>query len=217
MKPLLSILIPTVYGREDLFNRLISSFDKYRDKSFSSNGWYIQDLHKPIIASIRWNNEIEIIYCLDNKEITIGDKRERLYELAYGKYSIQIDEDDLLADNAIELILEAIKSNPEIPCITFRENCIMNGVYKSSNHSIKYEKWQDNFDGYDFIRCPFYKDVIKTEIAKSVPFPHIRYNEDEQWSMAIKPLLKNEIHIDQELYFYQYNPKESHEERYGIK
>ena len=93
---------------------------------------------------------------------------------------------------------------------------MMNGVYKSSNHSIKYDKWQDNFDGYDYVRCPFYKDVIRTDIAKSVPFPHIRYNEDEQWSMAVKPLLTDELHIDEELYHYIYNPTETHEERYGF-
>ena len=75
----------------------------------------------------------------------------------------------------------------------------------------------DNFDGYSYVRCPFYKDVIRTDIAKSVPFPRIRYNEDEQWSMAIKPLLTNEIHIDEELYYYNYEPKDSHAERYGIK
>lgn len=92
----------------------------------------------------------------------------------------------------------------------------MNGEYKLSNHSIKYEKWADNFDGYDYVRCPFYKDVIRTDIAKSVPFEYVRYNEDEKFSMAIKPLLTDEAHIDREIYFYIYEPKNTHEERYGI-
>lgn len=162
------------------------------------------------------NTEIEIITYSDDRVLSIGEKRERLYEFANGVFSWQIDSDDLIAPDAIELILSAIKSNPEIPCITFKENCMMNGEYKSSNHSIKYEKWQDNFDGFDFVRTPFYKDVIRTDIAKSVPFPYIRYNEDEQWSMALKPFLTDEIHIDKELYFYIYSPKESNEERYGL-
>ena len=63
---------------------------------------------------------------------------------------------------------------------------------------------------------PFYKDVIRTDIAQSVPIPHIRYNEDEQQSMALKPFLTDEIHIDEELYYYIYEPKDTHEERYGF-
>lgn len=203
IQPLLSILIPTVVGREESLHNLMGKMANY-DPNKIING-----------AVTKHSNDIEIIYLKDNKEMTIGEKREKLYQKATGLYSIQVDDDDDISDNAIQLILEAIKSNPEIPCITFREKCMMNGEYKSSNHSIKYEKWQDNFDGYDYVRCPFYKDVIRTDIAKSVPFPHIRYNEDEQWSMVIKPLLTNEIHIEEELYYYIYN-ETPHNERYGL-
>jgi len=159
---------------------------------------------------------IEILVFEDAKIMTIGEKRELLYKHANGEFSWQIDSDDLIAPNAIELILKAIKGNPDVDCVTFEERCQMNGAYKSSNHSLKYEKWQDNFDGFDYVRCPFYKDVIRTDIAKSVPFPFIRYNEDEQWSMALRPHLKTEYHIDKELYYYIYEPKETHEERYGF-
>jgi hypothetical protein len=60
--------------------------------------------------------------------------------------------------------------------------------------------------------------VIKTEIARSVPFPPIRWNEDEQWAAALKPHLKTEIHIDEELYYYIHNSQpEEFNSRYGIK
>ena len=194
---LLSILIPTVVGREKQYKHLLNRIMK------SGNGFDIL------------SGRVEYIKFCDNKEITIGEKRERLYQMANGLYSWQIDDDDELAPNAIELILNAIKSNPEIPCITFREKCMMNGVYKSSNHSIRYYQWMDNQDGFDYVRSPFYKDVIRTDIAKSVPFPHIRYNEDEQWSKALKPFLTDEIHINEELYHYIYN-ETNHNERYGL-
>lgn len=196
MQPLLTILIPTVVGREAEVDRLIGSID----------------LQCSILGGY---DEVEVIQLKDNKEITIGEKRERLYKMANGLFSWQIDDDDAIAPDAIQTILAVIKDNPSIPCITFRENCMMNGQYKSSNHSIKYDRWYDNFDGYDYVRCPFYKDVIRTDIAKSVPFEYIRYNEDEKFSMAIKPLLTDEAHIDKEIYFYIYEPKDTHEERYG--
>ena len=192
-KPLLSILIPTVVGREKEYNLLVSSLHK------QYNG-----------------DEVDIFTLKDNKEMTIDQKRENLYKNAKGLFSWMIDDDDDISADAIWEILKAIKSNPEIPCITFRENCMINGEYKSSNHSIKYSQWMDNQDGFDYVRSPFYKDVIRTDIAQSVPFEHIRYNEDERWAKAIYPLLTSEIHIDKELYFYIYQPKETHEERYGL-
>lgn len=197
MQPLLTILIPTVVGREAEFDKLKVNID----------------LQCTILGGY---DEVEILSIKDNKEITIGEKREKLYSMANGLFSWMIDDDDSIATDAIQTILAVIKDNPNIPCITFRENCMMNGEYKLSNHSIKYEKWADNFDGYDYVRCPFYKDVIRTDIAKSVPFEYVRYNEDEKFSMAIKPLLTDEAHIDREIYFYIYEPKNTHEERYGI-
>lgn len=191
-QPLLSILVPTVVGREIGFEFL---------KNKISN---------KIIGT-----GCEVQWICDNKEMTIGEKREELYKRSNGFYSWMLDDDDDFQDNAIELILEAIKSNPEIPCITFREKCMMNGVYKTSNHSIRYSQWMDNQDGFDYVRSPFYKDVIRTDIAQSVQFEHIRYNEDERWAKAIYPLLTDEIHIDQELYHYIYN-ETNHEERYGL-
>lgn len=207
--PLLSILVPTVFGREENLTRLIKVLVNQHkfpigtaNESFSKMGMK--------------SDEVEVIWYKDNKEITIGEKRELMYKEANGLFSLQIDDDDSIAENAIELILAAIKSNPEIDCITFREKCLMNGEYKSSNHSIKYSEWQDNFDGYDYVRSPFYKDVIRTDLARLVPFHKVRWNEDELFSKDIYPHLKSEIHIDEEIYIYIYEPKDSHEERYGF-
>jgi hypothetical protein len=210
-QPLLSILIPTVVGRESELQNLLNNIKKHCVLDIKSGM-----IKQQYVATKYDCEEIEVIIVKDSKTLTIGEKREIMYNLANGTFSWQIDDDDDISSNAIELILEAIKSNPEIPTITFRERCMMNGVYQTSNHSIKYDKWQDNFDGYNYVRTPFYKDVIRTDIAQSVPFPKIRYNEDEQWSYAIKPLLTDEIHIDEEIYYYIYEPKDTHNERYGI-
>jgi hypothetical protein len=118
---------------------------------------------------------------MDNREMTIGEKRERLYGMAHGLYSWQIDSDDLIADNAIELILEAIKQ--ETDCITFEECVNIDGREYRSNHSLEYGDWEGDgqkelWDGFHFHRTPFMKSVIKTEIAKSVSIPHIRFGED---------------------------------------
>ena len=187
----LSILIPTVIGREDSYYKLVNKLN-----------------------ILTQGHPVEILQCKDNKEITIGEKRNMLYNAASGIYSWQIDDDDDVSGNSILQILFAINDGSD--CVTFRERVNIDGSLSTSNHSIKYERWQDNFDGFDYVRCPYFKDVIKTEIAKSVEAPKIRWNEDEQWSYAIKPYLLTETHIDEEIYLYQCFSTEFNE-RYGIR
>lgn len=210
----LSILIPTTPDRREQVTVL---FEKLKDRK----------AHKEVILNLenctwhcaqRMSGEVEILICEDDKIMPIGAKRETMYQKASGEYSCQIDSDDDIAPNAIELILEAIKQNPD--CITFREHCMMDGKEYKSNHSLEYADWEGDGsrileDGFHFHRTPFMKSVIKTEIARSVPIPHIRYGEDHQWAQALKPHLKTEVHIPEDIYFYQHQSSDP-TERYGL-
>ena len=200
-QPLLSILIPTTIERSIEYYRLIDRLNK-------------------VYPSLNKDGFVEEITDHAGKEITIGEKREGLYRYANGLYSWQIDDDDSISDDAIRLILEAIKQNPD--CITFQEHCNINGSIFKSNHSLQYSGWEGDgqkelYDGFHYHRTPFMKSVIKTDIARSVPIPHIRFGEDHQWAQTLKPHLKTEVHIPDELYHYIHNSKpEDHNGRYGI-
>src|SRR6185295_5164462 len=174
MIPLLSILIPTVVGREQEFNSLYNLICEESVHIEKEGNWtgYLHDPYgdNSIIQGVK-KGQIEILFYKDDKIITIGEKRERLYLLSEGIYSWQIDDDDAIAAGALTLILDAIKTFPYPDCITFREKCIINRQYYSSNHSLKYEEWGEHKDGYDFVRTPFMKSVIRTEIARSVHIP----------------------------------------------
>lgn len=214
--PLLSILIPTVVGRVEDFERLFSKISKY-----GTFKMYVRADLNPSIISYKFDDDLlEIVKYFDDKKITIGEKRERLYKMSSGIYSWQIDDDDEIAPNAIELILKAIKSNPEVDCITFEEYVNIDGKEYKSNHSNEYADWEGDGnslfpDGFHFHRTPFFKSVIKTEIAKSVSIPHIRFGEDHQWAQVLKPHIKSEIHIPEQLYRY-IHISSPHNERYGI-
>lgn len=213
--PLLSILIPTVDGREEQCQRLLNKI----------KGYAVWVEAKILEHDCKWHcgymhdGSVEFMICKDDKTMTIGEKRERMYKEATGSYSWQIDDDDDISDFAINWILDAAQRGYD--CITFQEHCMINGVQYKSNHSLDYGDWEGDgqrllADGFHFHRTPFMKSVIKTEIAKSVPIPHIRFGEDHQWAQALKPHLKTEVHIPEDIYFYQHTST-PHNERYGIR
>jgi len=215
--PLLSILIPTVVGREEKVNQLRLSIMKqfgYAGTEVKQDGVKCEEWHYIEAAMM----PVWIMICKDDKKLTIGEKREMMYQKSHGLYSWQIDDDDDISDNAIALILEAVKQNPD--CITFEEYVNIDGKEYKSNHSLNYPGWvgdgnKELSDGYHFWRTPFFKSVIKTEIAKSVPIPHCRFGEDHQWSQALKPHLKTEVHIQEQIYRY-IHVSTPHNERYGL-
>jgi hypothetical protein len=216
---MLSILIPTVVGREIELGKLIHKIQM----SYGDVKWEITITKFADGSEWGWCHAdcpIEIYFYKDNKEMTIGEKREKLYNGCNGKFAWEIDDDDDIADNAIELILEAIKSNPDVDVISFEEYCNMDGKEYKSNHSATYSGWEGEghtefADGFHFHRTPFFKDVIRTELAKSVPISHCRFGEDHIFANDLHPKIQSEIHISEPLYRY-IHISSPHNERYGI-
>lgn len=195
MKYLLSILIPTTIDRIKITRKLELEF-KNQIK----------------------NLPVEIVTKTDNKEMPIGKKRELLYLAANGEYSVQWDSDDWISPNGLIEILNGLKYKPD--CVTYQEHCIMDKIICKSNHSLQYNSWEGSkqkilSDGFNFHRTPYFKSVIKTEIAKQIPIPHIRFGEDHQWSKLIKPELKKEVHISKYIYIYRHTSSPYHT-RYGF-
>ncbi len=214
----LSILIPSTPDRKDDLHKLLECIDKQG---------YVRKIEVFDIGELNCSRyydllcPIEILVFEDAKIMTIGEKRELLYKHAKGTYSIQVDSDDLLAPNAIQLILEAIISNPDVDVISFEEYCNMDGKEYKSNHSATYGGWEGDGnslfpDGFHFHRTPFFKSVIRTELAKSIPIQKIRFGEDHAFANDLHPLIKSEFHISEPLYRY-IHISSPHNERYGIK
>ena len=202
MQPLLTIQIPFTEERRMEVYRLTAEF-KRQCGLFNIIG-----------------GEVEFQIDGRGREISIGQKRTDLYQQANGLFVVQWDSDDWVSDAGIYDIVSAIKKTPEVDCVTYEEYVHINGVNYTSNHSILYHDWEGEgntefADGFNFHRTPYMKSVIKTEIAKSVPVPDCRFGEDHQWSKLIKPLLKTEHHIEEEIYHYIYISNQTFEERYG--
>lgn len=196
MKPLLSITIPTVEKRKKCFEE-----------------FYEEIVHQ----SNPYGNQIEIISLCDNKEMTIGEKRNKLNEMANGKYVVQWDDDDWISKDAIQLIMEAIDLN--VDCITHKSPIDKTEIWTAEffYYSIKH-MWE--FKKNIWYIAPDQKCPIKKEIVDKVKFKHIRNQEDKEYGISIKNLLKTEYFIPTPIYFHLNRSNESMNDfngRYGIK
>lgn len=196
MNPILTIAIPTIESRYKQFNELFAYLENQIE---------------------HWNlkYKVELIYESDNKEISIGAKRQKLIDKASGKYLVMIDDDDWVASDYVIDIVNACDSDSD--CIGYLEECVFDGKRKAvSCISRQYNRWANNVGIYNYVRSPFFKIPIKTEICKQVGCGDLRFGEDSDFATRIYPHIKSECFINKKLYFYRYNNEEFNS-KYGIK
>jgi hypothetical protein len=195
----LTIAIPTVFGREESFDRLTAEIQRQLEYYDASN-------------------YVEVITIKDNKEITIGAKRQLMYEKAQGLYTVQLDDDDFIAPDYIGRVLEAIKLDPD--CVTYQERCDMDGKIELANISLTYADWKTNDKPgvmFKYERTPFNICPIKTVLCLLAGMDDVRWAEDHTFSKRAKSLIKSEVHIDDYMYFYQRRTGgQTFKQRYGF-
>jgi hypothetical protein len=103
----------------------------------------------------------------------------------------------------ISLIIKTIKSNINLDCIGMRGIITFDGSNeKKWVISKEYGSWYENNGVY--YRTPNHISPVKRSIAIEKGFPDKSDGEDYDYSMAVLPLLKNEVMIDKEIYHYRY-------------
>lgn len=195
--PLLTIMLPTTIDRRETFYPLLEEIKRQ-------------------IAKNKFEDIVEVIIDEDNKEKSVGKKRQDLLERARGKYVVGIDSDDWISEDYLDCIITSLKENPSIDHVGFLEDCDIDGEKSISIFSINNKVWAENQDGYDHIRCANPKSVILREKALQVGYEDSRYGEDRVFSEAVTSLLTSEVFIHKPLYLYRYKST-PHNERYGIK
>ena len=150
-------------------------------------------------------DELEIITEVDNRELSIGAKRNILLRKATGDYLCFHDDDDIPSLSYVRQIINAIKSNPDC--------CSLTGVMtwdggdpELFEHSIKYSEYRTTNNPIKYERYPNHLNAIKSIIAKKFNFPEINHGEDTDWARQIynSGLLKKEAEIKGVLYHYNY-------------
>lgn len=182
----LSILIPSTHTRYDNFNI------KIQDQLYSQ--------YNKLNAFEQ--SQVEIIMLVDNKKMMLGEKRNRLVDLAQGDYVCHVDSDDRIRDTYIIDILEAIKHGTDV--ITFTCSVSLNGeTPKPCFYSKDFKKDYNTEDAY--FRIPNHICCIKKDVSLKSSFPNLLYREDSGFSKLLLPHIKTEYKIDKVLYYYDYN------------
>jgi len=177
-----SILIPTIPGREESLQKLLGEIHNLRK------------IHCPEL-------KIQFLIFFDNREQSVGVKRQSLLNKAVGKYVSFVDDDDNLTPAYFEDALACIKGNYHV--------CRLRGLIKpyTFTHSIKIPYTGMMAVGDVFVRPPNHLNIIMTDVAKFVKFDDLRNGEDFDWSIKMAKLgfLTNEYQSDSSRIHYIYN------------
>ena len=183
-----SILICTLEERKDSFNKIYNKLQKQ-------------------IADSNLEYQVEILFFSDNREHTVGFKRNTLLKQSKGRYVCFVDDDDDVHDRYIAMIYEKLQQNPD--CVSLVGIMTTNGqnqeVFK---HSIEYNNKYCKENGV-YLRPPNHLNPIKGDIARQFLFPETNFGEDYNWavSLAQSGLLKTEAVLNEPYYFYLYDGK----------
>lgn len=177
-----SILIPTMMGRDAKLTRLLTSI---REK----------------ISRICPELRIDINLAYDNRETSVGIKRDNLLQGAKGKYVCFIDDDDEITDNYIEDIKKTIEGNYHV----MKFHGIV-GEFRFT-HSVSNKLSDPMARGNEFLRPPNHLNPMMTDVAKLVRFNDAQRGEDLDWTMRMAKtgMLTNEYVPDFSRVHYIYN------------
>ena len=155
--------------------------------------------------------DIEHLVVFDNRRRSVGLKRQACLDIARGDYIAFVDDDDVIAEDYVERILEAIE-NTQADVITFDQRAFVNGQYAIIN--MVHGQADEPFVGSPtFEDCPVVKrgawhvNVWKRELVKDCLFPDSSYGEDLVWAQQARTRVRTHHHIDDILHWYLHSLK----------
>lgn len=176
----LSILVPAMFWRRKLADRLWKQFeDQIGDKP------------------------VEVLALYDNMRRTVGRKRQALMEIAQGEYIAFVDDDDRLAPDYVDTLLQAIEEANGADVILFDLERYSDGEF---NCTITYDIDKTQLPNKPkTINCiPSHLMCFKRSTALKAEWPNANSGEDVVWDRRLLPYLQTQHKIPRALYFYEW-------------
>jgi hypothetical protein len=175
-----SVLICALTERKKLLTNLLREIDLFKRRS---------------------NLNVEVLFDMDNRQKSVGQKRNDLVARAKGKYCCFIDDDDQITPLYFTEIERALQSKPD--CVS------MLGMYyedgkpiKPFVHTLDCKEYHEDEEAY--YRPPNHLNPILTGLVKRVGFPIQNFGEDTDFAMRLSQanLLQTEGQVEEPIYHY---------------
>jgi len=181
---LFSILIPTLRERRAEFERLEGRL-------------------KAQVSAGGMADRVEIVALCDDREQSVGAKRNKLLEMARGEFTAFVDDDDGVHEDYVGLIARALRENPGVDCLGINGLVYFRGVRpKRFVHSARYDRYFSR--GGVYYRPPYILNPMRRSIARSVPFEDVSFSEDIDWALRLAEarVWRHEVMLPEVLYHY---------------
>jgi glycosyltransferase involved in cell wall biosynthesis len=195
----LSILVPTIPKRKEMFDRLWTELCRQQDL-----------LHKghPSLGDVQLLVDKGEAF-LDGG-LSIGKKREALVSGATGKYVCFVDDDEEVSPNYLETLLRLTHRNADV--ITFCSFTKLDTFWMLVDMSLHYQNDQAS-PMFVVRRKPFHICPVKAEFAKQVKFQDISYGEDFDWMSKVLEMCTTEAKTMAIIHGYNHSSKISEADR----
>lgn len=184
----LSILVPTIPDRYSMFNTLISNVLQQYSR-----------IENPDLL-------IEIVEDSDRRFIeggkSIGAKRDSLVQRAQGEYLLFLDDDEGIAGNYLEVILQLCETGADV--CTFRSIAKLEQYWTVIDMSLLHEENEQASPDRIVKRRPWHINAIRSDIAKQFRFEDINYGEDWKWMEQVLTKCHKEAHTDAIIHEYRH-------------
>lgn len=170
--------------------------------SVPTRWWRVANLYHSLAEQAE-THPVEILMLTDNKQRSIGKKREALLKISRGNYVAFVDDDDEVADDYIPQILGAITTSIA-DVVVFPTYCTLNGskpIYVE--HGLEYENEDVNPAG--FKRKPWHVHAWRGDLVRPYDFPDANYGEDWGWVQQFVGLARTQVRISKPLYHYKWS------------
>jgi glycosyltransferase involved in cell wall biosynthesis len=165
---------------------------------------FLSQLYKQVVPQTT-GKPVEILVLTDNRTMSIGQKRQVMNEIAKGKYVVHVDDDDTIAEDYVDLLLEKIREDRfdviNFICMVHIGNETPKPCYYSKNFNYA------NLQNYN-LRKPNSRCCFRKETALRQTYYDYAYGEDDEWAERIAPFIRRECIIDKVLYNYRWVEKD---------
>jgi hypothetical protein len=154
--------------------------------------------------------DVQILSIIDNRTMSIGAKRTKLFGASTGKYTCIIDDDDDIVDDFVQTLSTDLLSGLDVDVICYEQLAKINGRTWTVKTSLDYNK-EHPFDQMQVdqhnnpvpcCRPPWHWCAWRTDFVKTIPFGDSNCHEDAYFVKTACKLANTQHVIDKVMCLY---------------